>query len=560
MEWLSSIEGELPVQDLDASYQAPFAMQHSGAESDARFALHQLHHLNQQSQFEGLNVFEQTPSNFIYQPPNPTSLQSNATFQIEQYQPAAYDDSIGPVFGRSADHTALQAFGWRPRTNFNRDVTTDGRHDLRSLHAQGLQTHSSPLAARMSPQASQMTDVRFLSDKTKAQQQFMGVELEQRFAFGLRPPPRQAETAGMKRSFESVAVESDDNPETSGADRSVSQVRSEHKRRMLESGMSNALSTDETDTDSSFYDNDDDDSDQELTFQSIDEARQNQHVLEKLTKAATQNDDYKMIKGDQELQRTWVRRILRAFDRDYQQLPGGEHDKVQAQVDEWVRFQDESIKQVNNYLQKKSTNPDVKELKAWNILRAVLKAHEKGLRKTSTYTTKKSVVASQRLSLCITAIADLPRVRFDLLKGASIHEFVAHPEAFARRKCSNLWTNLNREMKKVGSSKSSNEQITTKNDGEERQDNAATVHGGSEVNHDKQDSAAAGHGGDKHSGIVGQYEGAAGVGDREDSGGASDVTHETAAESVEDVEYIDDPQTSLYRGGNVPGELAWMAM
>ncbi|GAB1730266.1 hypothetical protein NU195Hw_g9214t1 [Hortaea werneckii] len=186
----------------------------------------------------------------------------------------------------------------------------------------------------------------------------------------------------------------------------------------------------------------------DLEFQSLAEAQQNQHSCVPVLPETAAKDKIEAIQESSSKQRDWVKAIVSAIGGDYKQLPGGEHDKFPGHVQEWQRFQNSNLAKVRKAKQEKGKKGI--ELAAWALLRAVLKGHSRGLRQTGTWTVDKRSTVTERLQKCIKAIQELPIVALDTLKGQGVHEFVANPESFAKRKIGNLWVNYYKKLAAKG--------------------------------------------------------------------------------------------------------------
>ncbi|KAI7205276.1 hypothetical protein KC316_g728 [Hortaea werneckii] len=223
----------------------------------------------------------------------------------------------------------------------------------------------------------------------------------------------------------------------------------------------------------------------ELEFQSLAEAQQNQHNFVSVFPETAAKDKVEAIQESDSKQRDWVKAIINAIGGDYKQLPGGEHDKFPGHVQEWQRFQNSNLTKVRKAVQEKGER--VIELAAWALLGAVLKGHSCGLRQTGTWTVDKRSTVRERLQKCVKAIQDLPIVGLDTLKSQGIHEFAANPESFAKRKFGNLWVNyykklaakgikIPKEEKSMGvKTGAGSEQQNVKGAGEEHDDEGAVV-------------------------------------------------------------------------------------
>ncbi|KAI7340055.1 hypothetical protein KC315_g896 [Hortaea werneckii] len=186
----------------------------------------------------------------------------------------------------------------------------------------------------------------------------------------------------------------------------------------------------------------------ELEFQSLAEAQQNQHNFVSVLPETAKRDKIQAIQESDSKQRDWVKAIVNAMGGDYKQLPDGEHDKFPGHVQEWQRFQSSNLAKVRKAMQEKGKRGV--ELAAWALLGAVLKGHSRGLRQTGTWTVDKRSTVAERLQKCVKAIQDLPIVGLDTLKGQGTHEFPANPESFAKRKIGNLWVNYYKKLAAKG--------------------------------------------------------------------------------------------------------------
>ncbi|GAB1735887.1 hypothetical protein NU219Hw_g5223t1 [Hortaea werneckii] len=214
----------------------------------------------------------------------------------------------------------------------------------------------------------------------------------------------------------------------------------------------------------------------ELEFQSLAEAQQNQHNFASVLPETAEKDKAEGIQESNSKQRDWVKAIVHAIGDDYKQLPGGEHDKFPGHVQEWQRFQNSSMAKVRKAMQEKGKRGI--ELAAWALLRAVLKGHSRGLRQTGTWTVDKRSTVTERLQKCVKAIQELPIVALDTLKGHGIHEFAANPESFAKRKIGNLWVNYYKKLAAKGNKVPKKERSTgLKSGGGSQQQNVAEAGG-----------------------------------------------------------------------------------
>ncbi|KAI7371823.1 hypothetical protein KC354_g308 [Hortaea werneckii] len=186
----------------------------------------------------------------------------------------------------------------------------------------------------------------------------------------------------------------------------------------------------------------------DLEFQSLAEAQQNQHSCVPVLPETAAKDKIEGIHESNSKQRGWVKAIVNAIGGDYQQLPGGEHDKFPGHIQEWQKFQSSNLAKVRKAMREKGKKGI--ELAAWAVLHAVLKGHSRGLRQTGTWTVDKRSTATERLQKCVRAIQELPIVALDTLKGQGIHEFAANPESFAKRKIGNLWVNYYKKLAAKG--------------------------------------------------------------------------------------------------------------
>ncbi|KAI7671083.1 hypothetical protein KC319_g5669, partial [Hortaea werneckii] len=186
----------------------------------------------------------------------------------------------------------------------------------------------------------------------------------------------------------------------------------------------------------------------DLEFQSLAEAQQNQHSCVPVLPETAAKDKIEAIQESGSKQRDWVKAIVNAIGGGFKQLPGGEHDKFQGHVQEWQRFQNSNLAKVRKAMQEKGKRGI--ELVAWALLRAVLKGHSRGLRQTGTWTVDKRSTVTERLQKCVKAIQELPIVALDTLKGQGDHEFAANPESFAKRKIGNLWVNYYKKLAAKG--------------------------------------------------------------------------------------------------------------
>ncbi|KAI7209887.1 hypothetical protein KC333_g8516 [Hortaea werneckii] len=186
----------------------------------------------------------------------------------------------------------------------------------------------------------------------------------------------------------------------------------------------------------------------ELEFQSLAEAQQNQHNFVSVLPETATRDKIQTIQESDSKQRDWAKAIVNAIGGDYKQLPGGEHDKFPGHVQEWQRFQNSNLAKVHKAMQEKGKRGV--ELAAWALLGAVLKGHSRGLRQTGTWTVDKRSTVAERLQKCVKAIQELPIVGLDTLKSQGIHEFAANPESFAKRKIGNLWVNYYKKLAAKG--------------------------------------------------------------------------------------------------------------
>ncbi|KAI7084971.1 hypothetical protein KC356_g6289 [Hortaea werneckii] len=212
----------------------------------------------------------------------------------------------------------------------------------------------------------------------------------------------------------------------------------------------------------------------DLEFQSLAEAQQNQHSCVPVLPETAARDKNERIHESNSMQREWVKAIVNAIGGDYQQLPGGEHDKFPGHVQEWQRFQSSNLAKVRKAMQEKGKKGI--ELAAWAVLRAVLKGHSRGLRQTGTWTVDKRSTATERLQKCVRAIQELPIVALDTLKGQGVHEFAANPESFAKRKIGNLWVNYYKKLAAKGNTTHKETKMTGESlgDGTQQQSVAGT--------------------------------------------------------------------------------------
>ena len=492
-------------------------------------------------------------------------LDESSRTQLPSFSPAPDDAAEAyiaqlhrPVFQTYQQAPVLQQFAAFPARSDDCFYSTVGQSGSQATFppANLFTNTNSHFGMSPSQQANQMTtkEAQLLSSETQARQASISTSLatlEQRFGLQSVLSTERPDAGARKRSLQEIRIRGGTNEEYSND----GEYTPKRMRQAANMPTSNAQSSAQAQDDGEYSE---DEADHPLVFESIDHARENQYFLEQLSQKTIRRDDYEKIETDPELQRTWVRRIMRAFDQNFQQYPGGEHNKSQAEVDEWTRFQDDSIKQIDDLLKKKSTNAHVKEMTAWKILHAILKGHKRGLRKTGTYTVKKSATASERLASCVTAISNIPRVRLDVLKGLSIHEFVAHPEAFARRKCSNLWTNYHRGLKKVETPNTDDntDKRTTQGDAHQDQQSGeveSEVHetGADDSTKDVEGTESVQDGeftDDPRTSIFRREQMPESYGGQEASAGDILNDGDIAVEGFEDAEYIDDPRTSIYRG------------
>ncbi|KAI6866055.1 hypothetical protein KC338_g4879 [Hortaea werneckii] len=186
----------------------------------------------------------------------------------------------------------------------------------------------------------------------------------------------------------------------------------------------------------------------DLEFQSLAEAQQNQHSCVPVLPETAAKDKIEAIQESSSKQRDWVKAIVNVIGGGFKQLPGGEHDKFPGHVQEWQRFQNSNLAKVHKAMQEKGKRGI--ELAAWALLRTVLKGHSRGLRQTGTWTVDKRSTVTERLQKCVKAIQELPIVALDTLKDQGIHEFAANPESFAKRKIGNLWVNYYKKLAAKG--------------------------------------------------------------------------------------------------------------
>lgn len=223
----------------------------------------------------------------------------------------------------------------------------------------------------------------------------------------------------------------------------------------------------------------------ELEFQSLAEAQQNQHNFISVLPESATRDKIHAIQESDSKQRDWVKAIVNSMGGDYKQLPDGEHEKFPGHVQEWQRFQNSNLAKVRKAMQEKGKRGV--ELAAWALLGAVLKGHSRGLRQTGNWTVDKRSTVAERLQKCVKATQDLPIVGLDTLKGQGIHEFAANPESFAKRKIGNLWVNYYKKLAAKGikipkeersmgvKPGGSSQQQNVTGSGEERDDEGAVV-------------------------------------------------------------------------------------
>ncbi|KAI7253685.1 hypothetical protein KC352_g12043 [Hortaea werneckii] len=186
----------------------------------------------------------------------------------------------------------------------------------------------------------------------------------------------------------------------------------------------------------------------DLEFQSLAEAQQNQHSCVPVLPETAAKDKIEAIQESSSKQRDWVKAIVNVIGGGFKQLPGGEHDKFPGHVQEWQRFQNSNLAKVHKAMQEKGKRGI--ELAAWALLRTVLKGHSRGLRQTGTWTVDKRSTVTERLQKCVKAIQELPIVALDTLKDQGVHEFAANPESFAKRKIGNLWVNYYKKLAAKG--------------------------------------------------------------------------------------------------------------
>ena len=159
---------------------------------------------------------------------------------------------------------------------------------------------------------------------------------------------------------------------------------------------------------------------------------------------AIANDDVAVVKIDTNSQ-AWVTKLVSAFGQDYLATPEDPTKNTPAQLDWFTRWQKQAHASILNIIHSK--NDEHLEKSCWNLLDAVLKAHELGVVDAGGNLSPSGLKCSERLAFIVSMLEKYALVRLDVLRAWHVDEIAANPEAFIKRKLVNCWNNGNRAEK-----------------------------------------------------------------------------------------------------------------